>query len=226
MVEITFFPFDYFEPKINMDLDRKMALWALEKKRLYFRWYGWKGLALSFGYSQCRSFKREKFNYSLKKICRPTGGGLLLHGWDISFALAAPKGLFKSHIHLYRFISHIFIETFGEMNINVDYVRGKKDFYNPREYCWNFLTFGELKVHNRKLVAAAARSFPDGSVLIHGSIYVSINKKFLKNFLPEFYPSMPKKIISLAELNIKKRQLQDLFIEKLIEKVKTLKLLI
>jgi lipoate-protein ligase A len=208
-VRIKILPYTHLEPDENMKTDLEMAVRSLKEKTFIFRWYGWRGLALSFGRSQCTEI--EKFNIPLKKTCRPTGGGILLHGWDISFALTAPPGYFDHFLQLYRFVARTFVRTFSDLNVSVHYSRNKKGNYLTGKYCWNFPTFGEVVVKNKKLVAAAVRKFEEGHLLIHGSVYITFNRKFLEKKYPQLLKNFKNQIATLTEVNVKKSDLMSKF---------------
>lgn len=59
-----------------------------------FRHYEWRGAAFTFGYSQKIAFVREKLAADLPAdLCRrPTGGGIVDHRNDWTYALVIPRG--------------------------------------------------------------------------------------------------------------------------------------
>lgn len=59
-----------------------------------FRHYEWRGAACTFGYSQKIAFVREKLAADLPiDLCRrPTGGGIVDHRGDWTYALVIPRG--------------------------------------------------------------------------------------------------------------------------------------
>lgn len=59
-----------------------------------FRHYGWRGPAFTFGYSQRLDFVQEKLAADLPAdLCRrPTGGGIVDHRDDWTYALVIPRG--------------------------------------------------------------------------------------------------------------------------------------
>ena len=124
MPPLEVLPFAINSPQRNMEIDIKLAEESFKRVKFFLRWYGWDRLCLSFGYSQ----KRLYFTYAvdIPKVLRPTGGGILLHGWDTSYAFATPSGVFKSPLQLYRFISEIFVETFRGLGVEVTFSRNKK----------------------------------------------------------------------------------------------------
>jgi len=101
--------------QIVTDLDFKMSLfqlpyrvesgpenmatdmWILEKTKQWggpiFRRYGWSGPHLTFGYGQKASWVQRESGKPLKKMTRrPTGGGIVRHGTDLTYCLSFFRG--------------------------------------------------------------------------------------------------------------------------------------
>ena len=210
-MDIEFLPFSVGEAEQNMETDTEITIQAEREGKLILRWYSWKTLSLSFGYSQKKLL--EEFETELPKVLRPTGGGILLHGWDISYAIGTPSGLFRSYLQLYKFISEVFIETFKSLGVpGVAYSRNKKGDYHRWKICSLFPTFGEVcTAKGRKLVASAVREFTKGNYLIHGSVYISFNYKLGSEILkvPNFV--LKSSIATLSELTLRKKHLMEAF---------------
>ncbi len=210
-------PFSVNPPERNMEIDSKLPLRAQKEGRIYLRWYGWNKLSLSFGYSQRKLF--ESFPSKVPKVLRPTGGGILIHGWDISFAIGTPSGVFKNFFHLYRFVALTFVETFNRLGVSeVSFSRRKRSDYTADGLCISFPTFGEVVWNNKKLVAAAVREFEPQNYLIHGSIYIYYNFKKAEDILNIPLEILQKKIAFLQNFSIKRKNLiatfNDLFVKK------------
>ena len=223
--EIELLPFSLNEPQRNMELDEEITLRAEREGRIILRWYGWKGLTLSFGYSQ-KELMRD-FPTDLKKVLRPTGGGILLHGWDISYAMGIPSGLFQSHLKLYKFVSGIFIRTFKVFGVsNIYYSRNKKGNYRRWKICSLFPTFGEVcSDSGRKIVASAVREFSKGNFLIHGSVYIAFNYKLGSKILKVPECVLRSSVSTLSELGLKRKQLVESFNKNLQKALEELQLL-
>ena len=192
-----------------MEIDLFLAEESLKRKKFFLRWYGWSGLSLSFGYSQRRLLNR--YPQWVEKVVRPTGGGVLIHGWDISYAFTTPAGVFKSPLHLYRFVSEIFVETFRGLGLEVSFSRNKKGDYRQRELCQLVPTFGEVVYNGKKLVASAVRRFEEGNYLIHGSVYISYNYPLAEKLLNTPSEVLKNTISTLSEVGIKRQLLMEKF---------------
>jgi lipoate-protein ligase A len=198
-----------------------MAELAALKERAFWRLYGWRGLTLSFGYSQKRLM--ESFQTPLKKVLRPTGGGILLHGWDISFAAAVPKGVFRSPLEFYSLVAQTCLEVLKRLNVKgVEISKNRGGSYRREKLCWLVPTFGELTVGGTKFLAAASRRFEDGSILLHGSIFISKNENLLKTSELKPLESFADNVITLSELKIKRKTFFDLFRKLLLKRLENL----
>ncbi len=219
MPQLEVIPFEINSPQRNMETDIKLAEESFKRKKFFLRWYGWNCLCLSFGYSQKELY--STYEVDIPKVLRPTGGGILLHGWDISYALTTPPNVFKSPLQLYRFVSKVFVETFRGLGIAVSFSRNKKGEYRQRGLCQLFPTFGEVTYKGRKLVASAVRKFRKGNYLIHGSIYVAYNPTLAGKYLKEDPLRLKNTVATLSELRIKKKNLMETFVRNLKRELET-----
>ena len=209
MLPLEVLPFSQNSPGRNMEIDTSLAEESEKKGIFHFRWYGWKKLSLSFGYSQKVLF--ETYGVNVPKVLRPTGGGILIHGWDISYAFTTPSGVFVSVLDLYRFVSKIFVETFRGLGINATFSRNKKGDYRQRVLCQLVPTFGEVVVGNKKLVASAVREFKRGNFLIHGSVYIAYNPPLAGKLLKTDPEVLKNSVATLSEVRVKKKLLMEIF---------------
>jgi len=213
MLPLEVLPFSLNSPQRNMEIDIRLAGESEKRGIFHFRWYGWRGLSLSFGYSQKHLF--ETYGVNVPKVLRPTGGGILIHGWDISYAFTTPSGVFVSVLDLYRFVSKIFVETFRSLDVNASFSRNKKGDYRQRVLCQLVPTFGEVVVGNKKLVASAVREFKRGNFLIHGSVYIAYNPPLAGKLLKTDPEVLKNTVATLSEVGLKKKPLMEHFEENL-----------
>lgn len=78
----------------NMAIDFLLLQRYPEARAARFRHYEWRGPAFTFGFSQKIAFVREKLAAELPiDLCRrPTGGGIVDHRNDWTYALVIPRG--------------------------------------------------------------------------------------------------------------------------------------
>lgn len=78
----------------NMAIDFLLLQRYPQADAARFRHYEWRGAAFTFGFSQKIAFVREKLAADLPAdLCRrPTGGGIVDHRHDWTYALVIPRG--------------------------------------------------------------------------------------------------------------------------------------
>ena len=203
-------PLEVLPPEENMKKDEE-NLRAVEGGTAcppLFRLYEWDRLCISLGCNQ------EEGSYSVPTVKRPTGGGALLHGWDISFSFVDLKerwGTFPKRIYN-RFLKLV-LEVFSSFGVvpQVSNFEG----YSPRDYlCLWRPSFGEVHLEGKKLVALAMRTLKR-SFLIHGSVYVRFDFGIGASLLGISERELKDRLVTLEELGIKRedfiRALQERF---------------
>lgn len=79
------------EPALNMAADEALLDEVGELRAPILRWYGWSTPAATFGYFQ-KYDEVSSWTRLRPLLRRPTGGGLVPHASDWTYALAAPAG--------------------------------------------------------------------------------------------------------------------------------------
>ncbi|GAB6066206.1 lipoate--protein ligase family protein [Aquifex pyrophilus] len=200
---MRFLGFEVLPPEENMRRDEEILL-ELERGKIQpsFRIYEWSEVCVSLGRNQ------ESRDFPVKVVRRPTGGGALLHGWDLSFSVVGYREG-KSPLKIYKDFSRIFIKIFERFGVKVFLERNKS--YDKDEYfCFFFPTFGEIKTQEgKKLVALAMRTLKKG-FLIHGSVYKYFNYEEAERILGINRDALRKRITSLCELGINSEEFKKL----------------
>jgi lipoyl(octanoyl) transferase len=81
----------------NMAIDAELAAWGAARGVGVLRFYGWTEAALTIGYSQrweaAREHARAVLGFDREAIClrRPSGGGIVDHRDDLTYAFALPS---------------------------------------------------------------------------------------------------------------------------------------
>jgi lipoate-protein ligase A len=200
-------PPEVLPPEENMRRDEGL-LFSLEEGtgEPTFRLYEWDRLCLSIGYSQ-----KPPRDAKVPVVRRPTGGGALVHGWDLSFALVdfrerwggSPCGVYSRFA---GFLADVFSKV--GVQLKMERFRGR---YLERYYCFFAPTFGELSFKGRKLVAMAMRTLKR-AFLIHGSVYVDPDYGRLARILGLEEDELRRRIVSLRELGVRKGDLVEALI--------------
>ena len=158
----------------NMAVDRALLASAIEGSTPTLRFYTWRGPWLSLGYGQPRDPRRLAACRSagVGVVRRPTGGRAVLHGGDLTYALAASETLFPAGLHgSYRLVADALLEAMRSLGVPVQ--RSGPTSSGPRTSfdCFARLVPNELCAEGRKLVGSAQRRCA-GGVLQHGSLRV------------------------------------------------------
>jgi lipoate-protein ligase A len=86
-----------------------------------FRHYGWRGLSWTFGYSQRWDWVRARVPAAVRDLCRrPTGGGLVDHSADWTYALVLPRGSVLAEaraVESYRAVHEALAEALGAQGV-------------------------------------------------------------------------------------------------------------
>jgi len=195
-------------PKENMERDSSM-LFDLEEGRggPSFRLYRWDRLCLSIGLNQ-----KNIPSCKIPVVRRPTGGGALLHGWDLSFALVDFREKWgRSPKEIYRKVAGFLIEAFSRHGVDLKMERFKGNYLGS-EYCFWVPTFGELTFRGRKAVSMAMRTLRK-SFLIHGSIYISFDYQKASRVLNMNADLMKERIVSAEDIGIGENLLEEILLK-------------
>ncbi len=77
---------------VNMATDAGLRAWAGTHGIIGFRFYSWTLSALTIGYSQPMGWAQSNADATIEVVRRETGGGVVDHRNDLTYALAIPKG--------------------------------------------------------------------------------------------------------------------------------------
>ncbi len=173
-----------------MGVDEALLASAVRTGRPSLRFYRWRGSWLSLGYGQILGPERIEAcdRAGVGVVRRVTGGRAVLHGSDLTYALAAredqlPAGLMAS----YELVAGILIKAFEALGVEavasplprhpeafqhrfqVDPSRAASRSQRGGFDCFARLAGREICVGGRKLAGSAQRR-TQGGILQHGSI--------------------------------------------------------
>lgn len=166
-------------PYLKADGPTQMAVddWMLEaalRGEHLFRLYGWEPATLSLGYFQShRERLRQPSWAQLPWVRRATGGGAILHGGDLTYAIALPPATARQrrhadwHCELHRLLNRE-LQVAG---LSTQVCGGSRPGRDHLDFlCFAVPQPGDIVLGNRKLVGGAAR-VSHGALLQHGAIY-------------------------------------------------------
>ncbi len=167
------------DPAFNMAVDEVLLEGVLAgRSPPTFRTYRWRPPAFSIGYFQDLEKQidtgrcREQ---EIQWIRRPTGGRTVLHGWDLTYSVAAAVGDLASGADsisdAYRVISMGLVEGLRLLGIDAEFTRPHVVDPAARTVkpCFTSISRFEVSAGGRKIVGSAQRVVA-GSLLQHGSV--------------------------------------------------------
>jgi lipoate-protein ligase A len=187
MIEVL----DGFE---NMQKDHENFLRVEEGGGPFFRIYLWKKSVISLGFHQ------EPRDFPVDVVKRPTGGGALLHGWDISFSVVDVKEMWgKSPKKIYLRLMGLLKESLERLGLSLELSNYGGSY---REYFCIFQpTFGEITYKGKKLVACAMRMGKRG-FLLHGSLFWTLDYLRAEQIIGIPSERLRDRMITFEELSV------------------------
>ncbi len=184
----------------NMAKDEILLLHSKSSISPLLRFYSWNSSAVSIGYFQTYS---EVKNLNIEFVRRPTGGGIVHHGTDITYTVVCPSSCWlytMSRYDSYRLLHSAIITGLQEININSKLSEhANLKVVNPAQMrCFDEPAQNDIIFANGKIAGAAQKRNSDG-MLHQGSIQLFDNIKYDRNqvvtsiingFLQEFRCSM------------------------------------
>ena len=157
----------------NMALDQHLLLLCEQGcEHGFLRFYGWRQSALSLGRFEpvdVIDLDRARDD-GVQVVRRPTGGRVVMHGDDLTYAIIVPKHEGHNLAETYRTISMCIIKGFEAMGLSLSLNRGSgRNGGSAGSPCFGSVSRYEITWRDRKLVGSAQRVGRQ-AVLQHGSI--------------------------------------------------------
>ncbi|MDZ7630872.1 MAG: hypothetical protein U5K74_05815 [Gemmatimonadaceae bacterium] len=178
----------------NMALDEAMLITAAEQETTLVRLYSWDRPSVSFGRNQrCAGiYGPERCEaLSVPAVRRLTGGRALLHGRELTYAVAAPNAVAPTLRGGYEAINEILLDALQSLGVpaalSAPAARTPSPDLAP---CFESPSAGELVVGRRKLVGSAQHR--DATAFIqHGSILLDDDQGVLQALSLAPLPTVP-----------------------------------
>jgi lipoate-protein ligase A len=111
----------------NMAVDEALLEAAAMQGRCTLRFYQWAKPTLSLGYFQAYA-DRERHEASRRSavVRRASGGGAILHDFDVTYSLAVPEGhpLAANRLRTYRVVHDALIEVLADLGVEASLFAG------------------------------------------------------------------------------------------------------
>ena len=183
----------------NMQKDYENFLRVEEGGGPFFRIYLWKKPVISLGFHQ------EPRDFLVDVVKRPTGGGALLHGWDISFSVVDAKEMWgKSPKKIYLRLMGLLKESLEGLGLSLG-ISNYGGTYGEY-FCLFQPTFGEITHMGKKLVACAMRVGKRG-FLLHGSLFWALDYLKAEQIMGIPGEKLRDRMITFEELSVSREEL-------------------
>ena len=162
----------------NMGVDEALLATASESGRATLRLYAWDGPWLSLGHAQPAPgpLAQACTEAGVGLVRRATGGSAVLHGSDLTYAVAVPESALPPGLQgSYARVAEALSLALASLGLRTRRAPGGP---SPRGFdCFQQAGGDEICVGERKLVGSAQRR-SGGAVLQHGSIRLAPDPRF------------------------------------------------
>ena len=162
--------------KANMDFDKSLV--ENFDDTPIFRLYSWEKDSFTIGRFQkiedISDIKKFGNNYA-KRI---TGGGLLLHGYDISYSILLPINLLSSKNvkQSYEYICSFILNFYKKLGLHVEYAKDIDLNLSKSFFCQEGFEAYDMVCEGKK-VGGNAQKRTKSLIFQHGSIPLKIDKR-------------------------------------------------
>ncbi len=162
---------------MNMAIDEAILTAQKEKPNPTLRFYDWTTPAFSFGYFQditsevdveaCRA-------EGIELVKRMTGGGTVVHGWDVTYTLILPRHTREKGIaEMYQQLGKSLVKAFEKLDIPAECYADKADTTESSDnICLTNPAENDVMCNGKKLAGVSTRRNRNG-ILFQG--YISLN---------------------------------------------------
>ncbi len=180
--------FEISNAEENMQKDLNLLKLCNKENTPLLRFYDWDRPSVTFGVSQkypeVKSFMGENFDYAK----RPSGGGIVLHKDEITYALAVPREHFFAELKAaesYKLIHKKIAEAFSEIGVCATLNETPSCGKNPLCACFTTPALYDVVSEKFGKLAGAAQKRNKDGLLTQGSIKIFAleNKISKENFI-------------------------------------------
>lgn len=156
-----------------MQKDMELLKRAESLKACLLRFYGWAEPSVTFGISQRLEDVKKLIGAGFDLAKRPTGGGIVVHLNDITYALAVPRGHFLCETkaeNSYRIIHEKIAEAFELFGVKAWLFEERNKNQNRNYACFESPSRFDVITEGGTKLAGAAQKRNALGLLVQGSI--------------------------------------------------------
>ena len=162
---------------MNMAVDEAMLLSQKEQPNPTLRFYTWSSPAFSFGYFQDIASEVDVEACSadgIELVKRMTGGGTVVHGWDLTYTLVLPRHTGEKSIsEAYQCIGQSLVKAFKKLGIPAEcHAVGTDASQTDQNICLTNPADYDVMCDGKKLAGVSVRRNRNG-MLFQG--YISLD---------------------------------------------------
>lgn len=163
---------------MNMAIDETILITQKDHPNPTLRFYDWSNPAFSFGYFQNIASEvdiDECNTENIELVKRMTGGGIVVHGWDLTYSLILPRYSGEKTVsEMYQTIGKNLVNAFVKLGIPAtcnSTIVNQSD--SLQHICLTNLVENDVLLNGKKIAGVSARRNRNG-VLFQG--YISLDK--------------------------------------------------
>lgn len=160
---------EYLSAKENMDIDKELFFNFKKDDKTILRIYNWED---SFTYGVSQKLEELDFEYGKSSAKRITGGGILLHGNDISYCIITPSKTLKSVSvkKSYELLCGFILEFYRSLGLKPAFAKDLEDIkLSKSSFCQVGFEPYDIIIEGKKIGGNAQKRSRD-KILQHGSI--------------------------------------------------------
>ena len=162
---------------MNMAVDEAILITQKDQPNPTLRFYDWTNPAFSFGYFQDIAAEvdvetcREE---NIELVRRMTGGGTVVHGWDLTYTLILPRHDGETTVSdMYMRIGSSLVNAFDKLSIPTDCYTDTEQPESPQNICLTNPAEHDVMCNDKKLAGVSVRRNRNG-ILFQGYISLDI----------------------------------------------------
>jgi lipoyl(octanoyl) transferase len=133
------------------------------------RFYGWSQPTLSLGYFQSEKLRRsDPALAAIPFVRRPSGGEMLVHHHELTYALGLPRGTEKWALRMHQIV----IAALAAFGIDATFHVADASRQRHGPLCFHHFAAGDVLIGGAKVVGSSQRKHR-GAVLQHGGILLA-----------------------------------------------------
>ncbi|MCD6173564.1 MAG: lipoate--protein ligase family protein [Sulfurimonas sp.] len=147
-------------------------------------------------------------------VRRMTGGGILIHGGDLSYSIVLPKnslkgiGVKKSYRYLCEFLIHLY----KKLNLHAKFANDLELHISKSNICMKANEPYDIIINSKKIGGNAQR-YTKETLFQHGSIPINLDTKLFKNIFLEDIDLKNLTTLNKIGKNITYKELSNILVE-------------